>query len=151
MKTGHRISRSLALLAGCLLAPTGAGAQRQVSDVRVVVRDVRQERDSIRAVLEIRAEGLSVASRERIYLFPALRAGADERSMPPVVVCGRAQQRVVKRAERLSGVSEPVYAKLPTPLAAMYSEKLKPSVKTLPKEMLKKSRKGWMMLRESLL
>lgn len=44
-----------------------------------------------------------------------------------------------------------VAAKLPTPLAAMYSEKLKPSVKTLPKEMLKKSRKGWMMLRESLL
>lgn len=110
MKTGHRISRSLALLAGCLLAPTGAGAQRQVSDVRVVVRDVRQERDSIRAVLEIRAEGLSVAPRERIYLFLAIRAGADERPMPPVVVCGRAQQRVVKRAERLSGVSEPVYA-----------------------------------------
>ncbi len=41
-----------------------------------------------------------------------------------------------------------VAAKLPTPLAAMYSEKLKPSVKTLPKEMLKEITEGLDDVRE---
>ena len=65
----------VALIGGVLLmiAPVFVGAQQKVSDVRVVVRDVRQERDSIRALLEIEVIGVSVAPREQMYLYPVLR------------------------------------------------------------------------------
>ena len=43
-----------------------------------------------------------------------------------------------------------VATKLPAPFAAMNAEKSKPSVNTLPKERLKKSRKGWIILSERL-
>ena len=91
--------------------PLPAAAQQKLSDVRVVVREARQERDSIRAVLDIEIDGASVAATESMYLFPVIRYGANESRMLPLVITGRRQQAVVNRTEKLSGQSEAVYAR----------------------------------------
>jgi hypothetical protein len=91
-----------------------AGAQQRVSDVQVVVEDVRQEKDSVRAVLRIEMSGLSVASREQVYLFPVIRSDANEQKMLPVVIRGRNQHIITDRNERLSGKTEHVYAAFST-------------------------------------
>lgn len=107
MRMNEKIKSRMVALAGVMLllvVPGVLTAQQKVSDVRVIVRDIRQERDSVRAILEIEATGISVAPREQMYLFPVIRDGMNERKMPPVVINGRIQQAVADRTERLSGV-----------------------------------------------
>ena len=125
----------VALIGGVLLmiAPVFVGAQQKVSDVRVVVRDVRQERDSIRALLEIEVIGVSVAPREQMYLYPVIRYRMNERKMAPVVISGRIQEAVVGRAERLSGHVEPVYASFCTKGQKLFHQRIAYSA-TVPVE-----------------
>lgn len=101
-------------LALLILAPDHTEAQLKVSDIRVVVRDVYQEKDSVRAVLEMEAKGVSVSPREQMLLFPVIRSGANEQRLLPVAINGRTQQSVIDRAEKLSGTVEPVYASFST-------------------------------------
>lgn len=89
---------------------TQVKAQQMLSDIKVVMSDVRQERDSIRVVLDIEMTGVSVAPQHQIYLYPVIRSGVNERTLLPMVINGRIQQKVKNRAERLSGVTEPVFA-----------------------------------------
>ena len=113
MVTSHNIKLKVVFLVGivsCILSPLNVNAQQKVSDVRVVVRDIRQEKDSVRAILEIEARGISVAPRGQAYFFPVIRTETNEKKMLPLVVRGRTQQAVVNRSEMLSGKVEPVYA-----------------------------------------
>ena len=113
MVTSHNIKLKVVFLVGivsCILSPLNVNAQQKVSDVRVVVRDIRQEKDSVRALLEIEARGISVAPRGQAYFFPVIRTETNEKKMLPLVVRGRTQQAVVNRSEMLSGKVEPVYA-----------------------------------------
>lgn len=99
----------LAGIASCILSPFDVNAQQKVSDVRVVVRDIRQEKDSVRAILDIETIGISVTPREQLYFFPVIRSGENEKKLLPVVIRGKTQQAVVNRVEKLSGEVEPVY------------------------------------------
>lgn len=136
MRMNDKIKSKIVALAGgmvFLVAPNVLAAQQKVSDVRVVVQDIRQERDSIRAILEIEAIGISVAPREQMYLFPVIRDGVNERKMPPVVINGRIQQAVADRTERLSGYREPVYASFTTKGNKPFHQKIAYSA-TIPLE-----------------
>ena len=106
------------------ITPAMLGAQQKVSDVRVVVRDIWQRQDSVCAVFEIEAIGMSVAPGERVYLFPVIRSGMNEAKMLPVVVNGRRREAVVKRAEKLSGKAEPVYASFGTKGKKLFHERI---------------------------
>lgn len=126
-----------------LPAPVSAGAQHQVrpeheiSDVEVVVRDVRQEKDSIRAILDIDILGATVAPREQLYLFPVIRSGRTERRMPPVVLYGSIQAAVVRRAKVLSGdAGEDAFASFTVKRRKHFHERIAYSA-TIPIE-------GWM-------
>ena len=136
MKINGKIRFKMVALAGLMLlfaAPVGLVAQQKVSDVRVVVRDVRQERDSIRVVLDIEAIGVSVPARGQMYLFPVIRSGMNERKLLPVVISGRIQQAVVNRTERLSGHVEPVYASFSARGQKLFHERISYSA-TVPLE-----------------
>jgi hypothetical protein len=136
MRMNEKIKSRMVALAGVMLllvVPGVLTAQQKVSDVRVIVRDIRQERDSVRAILEIEATGISVAPREQMYLFPVIRDGMNERKMPPVVINGRIQQAVADRTERLSGYVEPVYASFVTKGRKPFHKKIAYSA-TIPLE-----------------
>lgn len=110
-KSINKIRVTAIVMLSILLAPASpVKAQQKLSDIRVVVNDVRQEKDSIRAVLTIEVTGVSVAPREQVYLYPVIRSGINERPLPPVVISGRTQHKVKVRVERLSGVAESVFA-----------------------------------------
>lgn len=111
-------------LASFFLTPVFLSAQQKLSDVRVIVRDVRQEKDSVRVILEIEAIGVSVSAREQMYLFPVIKSGMTQRRMLPVVINGKTQDAVMKRAEKLSGVAEPVYASFSTKGRKLFHEKV---------------------------
>lgn len=109
----HNIILRVVFLLGivsCIFSPLNVNAQQKVPDVRVVVRDIRQEKDSVRAILDIEAMGIAVNPREQIYFFPVLRTEMNEEKLLPIVVRGKTQQTVVNRSEKLSGNAEPVYA-----------------------------------------
>lgn len=136
MKIDGKIRFKMVALVGLVLlfmTPVALVAQQKVSDVRVVVRDVRQERDSIRVVLDIEAIGVSVPARGQMYLFPVIRSGMNERKLLPVVISGRIQQAVVNRAERLSGRVEPVYASFSARGQKLFHERISYSA-TVPLE-----------------
>ena len=136
MKINGKIRFKMVALVGLVLlfmTPVGLVAQQKVSDVRVVVRDVRQERDSIRVVLDIEAIGVSVPARGQMYLFPVIRSGMNERKLLPVVISGRIQQAVVNRIERLSGRVEPVYASFSARGQKLFHERISYSA-TVPLE-----------------
>lgn len=127
MRTNNKIGFAIIVFTGLLLlfmTPVVSVAQQKVSDVRVVVRDVRQERDSIRAILDIEVIGASVPARGQLYLFPMIRYGLHEKRMAPVVISGRIQQAVVDRAAKLSGKVEPVYASYTTGGKKLFHEKI---------------------------
>lgn len=126
----------LAGIVSCILSPFAVTAQQKVSDVRVVVHDIRQEKDSVRAILDIEISGISVTPAEQLYFFPVIRAGENEKKLLPVVVRGKTQQAVVNRAEKLSGEVEPVYACFSTRRRKAIREKITYS-STVPLE-------GWM-------
>lgn len=112
MATCYNIRLKIAFIVEILffiISPLHVNAQQNVPDIRVVVHDVRQEKDSIRVRIEIEANGLSVSPREQLYYFPVIRTEMNERKLLPVVVRGRTQQAVVNRMEKLSGDVEPVY------------------------------------------
>lgn len=112
MRTRGKIK--IMIIFGVMILPevAGASAQRKISDVRVVVRDVYQERDSVRAILDMELTGAAASPREQIYLFPLIRNGMNVRKMCPVIINGRIQQKVENRNERLSGDKECSYITL---------------------------------------
>lgn len=113
MSTSYKIKKRIATLVYLqllVIAPTPLNAQQKISNVRVVVQDVQQDYDSIRAILEIELIGVAAASREQIYLFPVIRTDTIERKMKPIVINGNIQQKVVRRTQSLSGVTDSAYA-----------------------------------------
>ena len=126
MRSHHHFQSIITLLAGIVLfaLPATSNAQQKKSDVRVVVHDVWQKRDSIYAALDIEIIGMSVSPREQMYLFPVIRYGMNERKMLPIVVRGKKQQAVVNRTEKLSGIKEPVYASFTTKGRKLFHEKI---------------------------
>lgn len=127
MKQKWNISLRIALLYAVVPAfalPVQLTAQQKVSDVRVVVKNVRQEKDSVRAVLDIEMVGVSVSPREQLYLFPVIQSGFDERKLTPVIINGRIQQSVERRKEVLSGISQDSYATYGTKGRKLFHERL---------------------------
>ena len=111
--------------AGALATPAPeAAAQQALSDVRVVVRDARQQRDSIRITLDLGITAAAMPRRSSIYLFPALRSGMNESALPPVVLNGRTQGKVAAREERLSKNNEAKYASYTVKNRNMFMHKI---------------------------
>lgn len=107
-----------------LIFPGLLSAQQRVSNIRVVVHDVRVEKENVRAVLDIEISGMSVSAREQIYLFPVIRSGTMERAMLPVIINGKIQQEVIERNERLSGKLEPAYASFSARNRGFFNERI---------------------------
>ena len=114
----------LAILLSCCGFAFRASAQNRMSDVRVIVKDVFQDGDSIRAILDIEALGVSVSPREQLYLFPVIRSAGNERKMPPVVINVGIQQAVIDREEKLSGTVSPAYASFVARGRGLFHEKV---------------------------
>ena len=101
MKIDGKTRFKMVALVGLVLlfmTPVALVAQQKVSDVRVVVRDVRQERDSIRVVLDIEAIG---ACRARVRVF--LREGAKAFSREDKLQCDGTSRRLDEGCECCHG------------------------------------------------
>lgn len=123
----------LACLQLLVITFVSLSARQKISDVRVIVQNVRQEYDSIRVTLKVEFTGTSVTSREQIYLFPVIRTDTVERKMIPIVLNGNIQQKVVRRMQKLSGTTDSVYASFTVGKHNLFHEKVEYSA-TVPAE-----------------
>lgn len=103
------------LTAGLILSTAPATmcmAVKKGSDVKVKVVDVTQHKDSINAELEIAITGRTVAKREQLRLYPAIKYGENETLFTPVAVNGKIKDKLLRRKQVLAGYNDETYASI---------------------------------------
>lgn len=93
----------------CILTPLIVNAQQTVSDVRVIVHDIRQEKDSIHILFDLEAINIAVNPKMQLYFYSIIRGKTKEKKLFPIIIRNTTLQAVVNRAEKFSGDVEPVY------------------------------------------
>lgn len=104
----------LLITAAGFILPHSGYAQERVSDVRVVVLDVSRQKDSIQADLDIVITGRTVARREQLRLYPAIKYGANETVFAPMAVNGKVKDKLLARSRVLAGYDNSLYASVRT-------------------------------------